>query len=724
MQQSRGNRLLIVANRLPITVTMQDGNMELVDSPGGVATGLRQAYLASGGLWIGWPGEIARLSAADRQRLEAELSRRSIVPVFLTAQEVRQYYETFANGVIWPLFHYLLERMPLDQRGWEVYRRVNEKFADVVAGIHQPGDVVWVHDYQLMLVPAMLRQRIPDARIGFFLHIPFPAPEVFRILPWRAAVLEGLLGADLVGFHTGTYVRHFATTLRYVMGLQADLRRALFDGREIKLDVFPMGIDVAEFERLAASEAACHESAQVRADSQGRRILLGVDRLDYTKGIPRRMLAFERLLDRHPEWRDRVRFIQVAVPSRTSLEPYQAFRRQLDELIGRINATHGTLTSVPVHYLYRSIPPEQLVALYRAADVMVVTPLRDGMNLVAKEFVASRLDEDGVLVLSEFAGAAAELGEALLVNPYDVDGTAEAMDRALRMSEQERRTRMRALRERVRMQTVQQWVASFVEELHAPPRPRQVTAASEIDELVSRIRAASCITLLLDYDGTLVPIVGGPALAVPDEALLRLLAQLGATPRFSVHLVSGRLKETMESWFGSLPIGLWAEHGLWHRLPNQPWTMTLDVDQSWIERVRPVLEEFTRSTSGSLIEPKTASFAWHYRMVDPDVGEQRAAELREALREAVGDAPVEILNGSKVIEIRPQGVTKGLVVQRLLSGSSRCAVVAMGDDRTDEDMFAALPPHGISVHVGPLPSRARVRLTDWRAARDFLRRLA
>ena len=723
MQEPTGNRLLIVANRLPVTVSHKGDEMELVESTGGVATGLRQAYLASGGLWIGWPGEIARLSAADRQRLERELAERSIVPVFLTAQEVRQYYENFANGVIWPLFHYLLERMPLDARGWEVYRRVNEKFADVVAGIYKPGDIIWVHDYQLMLVPALLRQRLPDARIGFFLHIPFPAPEVFRILPWREAVLEGLLGADLVGFHTGAYARHFTTALRYVLGLQADLRRASFDGREVKLDAFPMGIDVKEFERMAATEAVCVESERVRADSGGHRILLGVDRLDYTKGIPRRMLAFERLLDRFPEWRERVRFIQVAVPSRTSVEPYQAFRRQIDELIGRINATHGTLTSVPVHYLYRSIPPEQLVALYRAADVMVVTPLRDGMNLVAKEFVASRTDEDGVLVLSEFAGAAAELGEALMVNPYDVDGMAAAMDRALRMVERERRTRMRAMRERVRFQHVQHWVDSFVEELRAPPRPRQVTPGPEIDDIVARLRGGDRATILLDYDGTLVPIVSGPSLAVPDEALLRLLAQLGSSPRLAVHLVSGRLKETMESWFGGLPLGLWAEHGLWHRLPRQEWAMTLEADRGWIERIRPVLEEFTRTTSGSLIEQKTASFAWHYRMVEPEVGEQRAAELREAVREVLEDAPVEVLNGSKVIEIRPQGVNKGLVASRLLSEGNHGLVLAMGDDRTDEDMFAALPPSGVTIHVGPLPSRARIRLADWRAARDLLRRL-
>jgi trehalose 6-phosphate synthase/phosphatase len=721
--QSSGGRLIIVANRLPVTVSVHQGSMELVPSPGGLATGLTRAYEQSGGEWVGWPGETSRLGKSDRSKLERELEARALVPVPLTLQEVRRYYETFANGVIWPLFHYLLDRIPLDPEGWETYTRVNERFADVVASRARGGDVIWVHDYQLMLLPSLLRERLPEARIGFFLHIPFPAPEVFRILPWRERLLEGLLGADLIGFHTAAYVRHFATSLRYLLGVEADVEHARFDGREIRLGAFPMGIDAAQFDALARSEAVRGNAAHVREEALGRRLLIGVDRLDYTKGLPRRMLAFERLLEREPELRDRVRMVQVAVPTRAGLEHYQSFRRGLEETIGRINGAYATLHAAPIHYLHRSISREELVALYCAADVMVVTPIRDGMNLVAKEFVASRVDEDGVLVLSELAGAASELGEALLVNPFDVDGLASAMKRAIEMPRQEQRARMRALRERVADNDVYHWTSRFLEELNRPPAPRDLTPSSDLQRLLSDLAHGEAITLLLDYDGTLVPIVSGPALAAPDEALLAQIAELAATPGIDVQIVSGRARETLESWLGGLPVGMWAEHGLWHRSrPGADWRLTIDPAREWMDRVRPLLLHYVQTTPGTLIEEKTASFAWHYRIADPELGERHARELREDLARQLRDDPVEILEGSKVIEVRLRGVSKGLVVAALAATAKR--VVAMGDDRTDEDMFAALPADGIAIHVGPLPTRAHMRLKDWRAARSLLQSLA
>ena len=716
-------RVLIVANRLPITVEHLEGRIALTSSPGGLAHGLTRVYEQSGGKWIGWTGEAGRLRASERSELERELEGRSLVPVHLTAQEVKLYYETFANGVVWPLFHYLLDRMPLDPAGWDQYVKVNERFADAVVSVYRAGDLIWVHDYQLMLVPGMLRRRLPEARIGFFLHIPFPSAEVFRTLPWRVALLEGMLGADVVGFHTAAYVRHFATSIRHLLGIEADLDGTQFEGREIRLDAFPMGIDVALFEDLAARADVMAEAERVRGDSGGRTILLGVDRLDYTKGIPRRLLAFERLLEHQPALRDRVRLIQVAVPTRTGIEHYQHFRRHLDELIGRINGAYGTMTSMPVHYLYRSIPTEQLTALYRAADVMLVTPLRDGMNLVAKEFVASRLDEDGVLVLSELAGAAAELGEALLVNPYDVDDIARAIARAIEMPRREQRTRMRALRGRVRGYDVHRWTSLFLERLEVPPAPLQLTPVPDIDALLKRLVQAPKLTLLLDYDGTVVPIVSGPALAAPDDALLEQLSELAGTPEVDVHVVSGRARETLENWLGSLPIGLWAEHGLWYRArPTAKWESTVPVQREWMDRVRPIILRSIHATPGSLVEEKTASFAWHYRMADPDLGERHARELHAELSRALLNDAVEILDGSKVVEVRLKDVSKGVVVARLAPMAG--TLVALGDDRTDEDMFTALPPNGVAIHVGPLPSTARYRLQDWRTVRELLSRLA
>src|SRR3954464_3277447 len=438
-------RVLIVANRLPVTVSPTETGVEVQKSTGGLATGLLRPHEQSGGLWIGWSGASDELTPEQQAQLDEQLAGMRLVGVPLTEDQVARYYEGFSNGVLWPLFHYLIDQVPLHVRDWEPYVAVNERFANVVAEHYQPGDLIWVHDYQLLLLPELLRRRLPDARIGFFLHIPFPSEELFRALPERDRLLQGLLGADLVGFHTPSYLRHFATSLTQILGLTVEIDRVQVTDREVRLGVFPMGIDAETFTALANDPAVQAEAESLRGDGTVK-LLVGVDRLDYTKGIPRRLLSYEKMLQTHPDLRERVRLVQVAVPSRTGVEAYQEFRSLVDGLVGRINGDFGTPRWVPVHYIFRSLSEPELVALYRAADVMLVTPLRDGMNLVAKEFLASRTDGDGVLVLSEFAGAAWELPEALQVNPYDVEGAAEVYYRALTMSPEERRARLVPLR--------------------------------------------------------------------------------------------------------------------------------------------------------------------------------------------------------------------------------------------------------------------------------------
>jgi trehalose 6-phosphate synthase/phosphatase len=659
-------RLVIVSNRLPVTVKCSDnGAVSLEPSAGGLATGLRHAHENRPGLWIGWPGGTGSLTSAQRESLQPEFDRQRIVSIDLSEEDVHRYYEGFSNGVIWPLFHYLLDRVPLDANEWPAYEDVNRRFADAVVRVYQPGDVVWVHDYQLMLVPALVRERVPRARIGFFLHIPFPSFEVFRILPWRQKLLEGLLGADLVGFHTSAYARYCVTAVRHILDLEPDGQHISFSGRTVRFAPFPMGIDVTRFEEMSASDAVKKEVAGLRKQAAGRKLLLGVDRLDYTKGIPRRLLAFERFLAKNPEWRDKVRFVQVAVPSRLGAEAYKAYRRDVNELVGRINGMAGTVTDVPVHYLNRAFSAEELSALYRAADVMLVTPLRDGMNLVAKEFVASRADEDGVLVLSEFAGAADELGEALLVNPYDLDAVGETIARALTMSGTERTARMRALRRRVRANTVHAWATYFLDELDRVSAEVAVDTLPIISDgdfsaLAARLRNARRLVLLLDYDGTLVPLADTPELAKPDAALLDLLRELGNERTISVHVVSGRSRESIEAWLGELPVGLWAEHGFWRRhLGTMKWQSAFRVNRDWMERVRPLLERATWNTAGSLVEDKGDSLAWHYRMSDPLQAIEQAQELRTRISEMFGSETVDTIGGSKVIEVRPRGVHKG-----------------------------------------------------------------
>ncbi len=714
------SRLLLVSNRLPVTVKADKDGVSVVRSAGGLATGLRGPHERSGGVWIGWPGEVSRLTPAQRASVDAQLADLRCVPLHLSASEVSRFYEGYSNRVLWPLCHYLIERIPRQDRDWEVYRKVNERFADLVVRHYQPGDTIWVHDYQLMLVPAFLRARLPQARIGYFHHIPFPSSEIFRTLPQRAELAHGLLGADLVGFHTPSYVHHFSSSMLRVLGLETEMDHVTYEGRAVRLGAFPMGINAAAFERLAEDPGVLGEVSVIRERGAGQRLLLGIDRLDYTKGIPRRLLAVQRLLEREPAWRGRLRLIQVAVPSRTQVEDYAVYRDKVDELVGRINGLYGTVHNVPIHYLYRSFNERQLVGLYRAADVMLVTAIRDGMNLVAKEFCAARPDDDGVLILSEFAGAATELRDAVIINPYDVEAMADAIEEALEMPVEERRRRMRSMRVQVKSRDVHWWVGHFLDSLQAVPAHSARPPA--VEELVARLKGAGQRVLLLDYDGTLVGAAPRPELARPDPALLALLTRLAALPGTQVHVVSGRLKETLEEWLGALPVSLHAEHGLWSRSrPGAPWRMLEGVSAEWKAQARPLMEAFTARVPGSFMEEKTASLAWHYRQVDPGFGSWQSRELRLKLCETLSQSPLEVLPGDKVVEVRPRGVNKGRVVGQALEGTEPGAlVVAFGDDRTDEDLFAALPEGALSVHSGGRASRAMYRVSGPAEVRKVL----
>jgi trehalose 6-phosphate synthase/phosphatase len=460
-------RLLIVSNRLPVTFVREGGKLVARRSAGGLATGLSGPHEESGGLWIGWPGRPANLTQEERASMTRQLADIHTVPVEISDRDQKMFYGSISNGVLWPLCHDRLDQLPLRIEGWEEYARVNAQFAEAVITHYRDGDTIWVHDYHLFHVPGLLRASLPTARIGFFLHIPFPTPEIFLTLPTRRVLIEHMLGADVIGFHTRRYLGHFAAVARRLLGLELDRGDCLtWQGRRVKLLVSPMGIDFAGFSERAGSSEVNAERLELRA--MGQHLLVGVDRLDYTKGIPRRMLALEQLLLKHPEWLGKVTLVQVAVPSRGDVGSYQRFRGEIEGLVGKLNGRFGTPTWTPIHYMYRSVTDTTLLALYRAADAMLVTPVRDGMNLVAKEFIASRVDEEGVLVLSEFAGAAAELTDALIVNPYDVDGVADTILAALTMPGRQRRDRMRHLRAHVMANDVHQWTSQFLQELRTP----------------------------------------------------------------------------------------------------------------------------------------------------------------------------------------------------------------------------------------------------------------
>ncbi len=711
-------RTIMVSNRLPVTLERVDGVLVGHRSMGGLATGLGGVHQQTKGLWIGWSG-LSSAGALTQPSAEetALLAQHGCVPVPLTADEVENFYEGFSNGVLWPAFHCLTDRLPLQGDHFETYRQVNARVAQVVAQHATPEDLVWIHDYQLLLVPGMLRALVPGVRVGFFLHIPFPPAEIFSLLPWRDQLLEGMLGADLVGFHTHGYARAFFQATSQNLGTSTNVDRIMVGPRQVKVGVFPMGVDVPAHRAQAARPEVQARAAAIRAQANGCRVLLGVDRLDYTKGLPRRMLAMDALLEAAPELRGKIRLIQVAVPSRVGVPAYDTFKRQLDELVGRVNGRWATTDWVPIHALHHGVDLEELTALYLAADVMVVTPLRDGMNLVAKEYVASREDGDGVLVLSEFAGAASEMGEALVVNPYDIAGTAMALRQALEMPEPERRLRFARLRPRVLRHDVAGWARSFLGALEDvrmnPPTPP--TSLTSVEGLAATITARSGtgpLMLLLDYDGTLVPLVTDPATALPSPQLEDVLRALAARANTQVHVVSGRAHRFLQETLGHLPVGLHGEHGLWSRVDGTSgWMQAVTPDVEWMPRVLEVLEHWTQRTAGTWVEQKSATLCWHFRQLDPAIASRAVRELRLYLMEVLSNAPVEVLMGHKLLEVRAHGINKGLVVQRLFAAApSNTCVVAVGDDRTDEDMFAALPPQGIAVRVGDGPSRAPLRL--------------
>jgi trehalose 6-phosphate synthase/phosphatase len=717
------SRLLLVSNRLPVTVRVDRGQVRVDPSDGGLASGLRGIHTSADTLWIGWPGDASRFSDAQRAELTRDFDERRLRAVPLSPNEVAWYYDGFSNGVLWPLFHYLLDRVPLEPAHWDAYVRVNQRFADVVAEEARPGDRVWVHDYHLCLVPALLRRRMPDLRIGFFLHIPFPSAEVYRTLVARRALLEGLLGADVLGFHTDAYRVHFANAAALLLGARTDGDLLRSGGRAVRLVTTPMGVDAAGIAAIAEEPAVLADTATRRED--GVRLLLGVDRLDYTKGLTRRLLAFERLLEREPRWRGRVRLLQVAVPSRERVDAYRDIRRQVEEHVGRINGLYTQGTAVPIHYVYRSLDERQVIALYRAADVMVVTPLRDGMNLVAKEFVAARTDLDGVLVLSELAGAAAGLGAALVVNPFDIGRVATTLARALDMPDAERHARMRMLRAQVDATDVNAWASRFLGALDstaAAPGLPAPSAPADVDAMIRSVRAAARRVLLLDYDGTLVPFFARPPMAAPDPALLALLRRLAAEPGTDVHLMSGRLRTDLQRWFGDLPIGLHAEHGLWSRWPlRSRWEMRPLPFIDWKATVRGHLAAWVERTPGTHVEEKTAALAFHYR----ESGLEDAPEdLRLEAEEFTRWLPIDVLYGNRVLELRARGVHKGAVVAAMRDrGELEGAILAMGDDRTDADLFAALPPDAFTIQVGAHPLPARYRVAGPAEARALLERL-
>jgi len=730
-------RLVVVSNRLPFTVSFQEGTPQFKPSAGGLTTGL-WSYLdrkAMDGaerpdfLWVGWPGASVPPEHEAAVRAYGEQQFKSS-PVYLPEESMDRFYLGFCNKTIWPLFHYFPVLTHYGEDDWQEYRNINRIFGEALMKQLHPDDVLWVHDYHLMLLPKLVREKFPEMPIGFFLHIPFPSWEIFRMLPraWREEILDGLLGSSLIGFHTHDYVRDFLTSVLRTSGYEHQLGSLTLRDRVVEVDTFPMGIDFDRFARAAISKETGARVEELRQKCVGQKVIFSVDRLDYTKGLINRLRGYEMFLKNNPQWHGKVVFIISVAPSRIGVDSYQAMKLELEQTVGRIVGDFGNVQWTPLIYQFRNLTCDEIVPLYRLCDVALITPLRDGMNLVAKEFIASRSDQTGVLILSEMAGAAKEMGEALIINPFHREDFARTLEQALAMPLEEQVRRNQLLQDRLRRYNVNRWADDFIQAMlatqktEAARRARSLTGKAQT-ALVQQYRSATRRALLLDYDGTLVPFAEEPKLAQPDGELLELLQSLATDPANDVCIVSGRPRRTLEEWFGQLPISLIAEHGVWLRNKNSDWRILRTMTADWKERVRPIFQLYVDRLPGALLEEKEYSLAWHYRRADPEQASLRAKELVDDLAGYTRNIDVQVFEGNKVIEVRNAGVNKGTASLEWLTGHTPDFILGIGDDWTDEDLFRALPPAAFSVRVGVGSTVARYYLGNHTVVRRVLREL-
>lgn len=714
--------IINVSNRLPVTV-----GEKITKSSGGLVAALEGLSPEEYDLkWIGWPGGCIGDPARQREIEQLLVQEHGCIPVFLSEEEVAGHYEGFANSSVWPLLHYMPNFMRYDPAWWDHYHAVNQRFAEKVLEIAQPGDLVWVHDYQLMLMPEMLHARMPNLKIGFFLHTPFPSFETFRCHPRRRELIAGMLGASLVGFHTFGYMRHFRSTVLRLLGLESEITRIRTeDGHVAAMGVFPIGINARKFEAELDSPDFEQRVVDFRKADAGKRVVLSVERMDYTKGILHRLDAIEHFLA-DLEARDSVKFIFVSVPSREEVEEYKDLRAEVESRVGRINGQYATLSSSPIRFVHASVDFTDLCALYATADVGLITPLIDGMNLVAKEYIACQREHAGVLILSEFAGAAEELSNAILVNPYDTRAVAQSLRDALAMSADEKRAANKPMRERVQRYDAQHWARVFIDHLKAAEQPAPVVPESIEDagrRMTSAVSQKNKIALFLDYDGTLREIEREPAAATPTADIYSLLDRLREQERLAVTIISGRAADDLEAWFARYPFHLVAEHGASLRRAGQSeWTKTVrNISYAWKDDLLEVLRLYEQSTPGSFIEEKRTSLVWHYRKTDPEFGSWKAHQLADELGAMMANEPVQIRHGRKIVEATAAQISKGAAVRWLLEETTHDLVVCAGDDQTDESMFELESPNFVSIKVGREPTRARYRLRDPAAFRQFLR---
>lgn len=723
-------QVIIVSNRLPVTVKKTDGLLTFEASMGGVATGLSSYVKNRKNKWIGWPGiPTEDLTETDKRAITRELAKRNCAPVFLDQKQLDDFYSGYSNSLLWPVFH----NLPLDkelhhERWWKAYRAVNKAFAEAVLGAVQQDSVIWVHDYQLMLLPEMLKAKLPHNHIGFFLHIPFPTAKSFAKLTQGARLITGLLGADLIGFHTKNYVKNFLNTAQFLdLGVPGDGQLIVLD-RAIRVIDFPMGIDYEKFAQARDLPAVKKSVKRLRRKYRGKRVIAAVDRLDISKGFIERLRAYQVFLTNNPKLLGKVIFVLVGAPSRGEIAAYKKLSQRVDDMVAAINKEFSTPRWQPVEYVNRAIPFEEVSALFQVADIAFIAPLRDGMNLVAKEFIASK-SKHGILILSETAGAAQELQDALLVNHRKPASLVAALEQAMVMRTREARGRFSRMQKHLSSNTVHTWAGDFMKTLQTTPLPgvprlltRTLSPKLETNLHTQYTRAKKRL-LLLDYDGSLVPFTGHYAASRPPQSLQNLLKKLSADDKNDVVLISGRSADDLDDRFAGLRLNLVAEHGaMTKRAGSKNWHTLTRAESRWKRQILPILHKYTAMTPRAIVEEKPHSLVWHYRQSPPYYAQKHAVVLKRLLKPILKTYGLAMFQGSKIIEIKNPSINKGSALQPWLKNKYEF-ILAIGDDYTDEDMFTTIPLAASSIKIGRGPTKAKYRLADSKETARLLQRL-
>lgn len=732
-------RLFTIANKLPLQVTDIDGKKELEPVIEGFDSGLNRFYESFDIKWIGRAGvNIDEISENEKIDLDNKFRKDNCIPIYLNQELRSEFLEGFCDNTIWPLFNYFTQNTKYYPANWEAYQKVNQLYFEVISKYMNEDDILWIHDYHLMLLPQLIREKFPNVSIGYFQHIPFPSFEIFRILPWRIELLEGILGADLIGFHTYDYQRHFMSCVRRLLGNETVFNRIRLDERIVKVDAFPMGIDFEFFNNTAKElakntgdeESGIHtEIKEYLKKDKDLKIILSIDRLDYTKGIPDRIKAFELFLKNYPEYIEKVSLFLFVIPSRENVTDYQDLKKEMDELVGRINGRYGTIGWMPVWYFYRAVDRLEMIELYSSADIALIIPTRDGMNLNAKEYIACKTDKTGVLILSEMAGAAKELGESIIVNPNNRTEVAEAIYQALNMPVSEQIKRNTALQKRLKIYNEERWAKDFINGLESVKKLQESNytrkvSSRVIEKLVNAYKNAEKRIIFLDYDGTLTGFHKDPQMAMPDKELYSIIKKLITIDKNTIVIISGRDKETLAKWFDRYNrLAFIAEHGVWNKNPEAEWEMTDQIEKEWMGIIEPVLQNFVDRTPRSFIEYKNYSIVWHYRDADPDMGQQRAWELKDDLKNYIANLNLEIMDGDKVIEIKNAGINKGKAALNKIGTIEFDFILALGDDWTDEYTFNSLPESAHTIKVGTKTTSAKYYIKDVKGVRNLLSQL-